>query len=176
MKTRVKRPTVASHQLKIKVHRLEAQEGVDTLTDFLRVVETTPEERLKADWALMRGDADAHPSEDVRRDARENPESEEGQQVLFRHLIRCAWCRTSMRLGLELSGAAADHPLFELLDEAQEWATRKEVALEAQEAARQELHAAGAALIFLQDGKLFAEAANGEVHEIEGSREEVTRR
>lgn len=157
-----------------------AESAVKATAEFLdqrvRVVTTDPARRLEADWALMREDRDAHPSEDVRGFAGEHPDAPEVQEILFRHLTRCAWCRGSLRQGLELSGVASDHPLFALLDEAEEWASRNEIALEAQETARQELHAAGAALIFLQDGKLFAEEANGEVHEIEGQSEEAARR
>ena len=57
-------------------------------------------------------------------------------------------------------------------DEEAEWIEREQIARSAQEDARQELHAAGAALVFLRGGRLWAERADGSVEELPWSRKE----
>lgn len=58
-------------------------------------------------------------------------------------------------------------------DEEAEWIERERIARGAQESAREELHAAGAAVVFLRNGKLFAERADGSVEELPWRREEA---
>ncbi len=60
-------------------------------------------------------------------------------------------------------------------EETADWIERERVARAAQQTAREELHAAGAALIFLRGGKLFAERADGSVEELPWPRKEVHR-
>jgi hypothetical protein len=121
---------------------------------------------LTEDWEEMRGDRDAHLSTELIAYVRENPEAPEVEEVLFRHLTRCSWCRNTLWDSLKLSNTPESHLLYALLEDAGDWQRENEVALRAREEARSHQHQKGAAIIFVRDGLLMAEQLGGTVVEL----------
>ena len=166
------------NEVALKERREWVVQGVSAkhLDAYPSVTHSTPEARLAEDWEEMRADRDAHVSSELIAFIRENPDVAEVEEVLFRHLTRCSWCRNTIWESLNLSATPETHPLYALLKEAEEWQQENQVALKARERARSHQHQNGAALVFARDGLLLAEQPDGTVIELGKVREEATRR
>ncbi len=126
---------------------------------------------LTGAWGAMRADRDAHMPSSIWNYVRENPEAAEVEEILFRHLTRCSWCRNTLWQSLLINRVTVDHPLYLLLEDAETWERENRIALAARDAARQHLHENGAVLIFARDGKLLAQQPNGSIVELGSIRE-----
>jgi hypothetical protein len=150
--------------------------SAELLDARVKVVHSTLAKRLTEDWEEMRADRDAHMSADISAWVRQHPDAPEVEEVLFCHLTRCSWCRNTLWQSLELSRVPEDHPLYLLLEDAEEWERDNDIAIEAREDAEEYLHSNGASIIFARDGMLLAEQPDGSVIELGKVREEATRR
>jgi hypothetical protein len=155
----------------------ERQEESSEIWDpNVKTVHSTPEQRLIEDWKQMKRDRDAHVTTDILLSVRENPETDEVEDILFRHLTRCSWCRNTLWESLEISRAPEDHALYLLLKDAEDWERENDTAIAARQQAEHEARENNGQLIFAQDDLLLAKQPDGSVVEIGTVRKEATSR
>lgn len=121
------------------------------------------ETEASQDLDLMQANTLAHLTTAICRHLLSHPNEEASIKVVLPHLCRCSGCRGALHETLRLCGQDGVHPLYALLNQAEEWACWEAAGQQATLDARQHLHDRGINIVYARDEAIWEEHQDGTV-------------
>ncbi len=137
-----------------------SQSAVERPQDFLL---GASDGEYHADLLQMKDNLDAHFSSAVMERFLDQKLDTSAQEIVLRHLQRCAYCRSFAYNCLQVTGAEASHPAFSLLERAAVWERMAAAGEAATKAARAYLHEKNIGAVYRKDSVIVEEAPDGVV-------------